>query len=146
MDPEAAIAGLEGALDQQLVVAGADPVVEEAARALMAALQASIKELTIELASAAAAEIQAQLPDYNVEVLMEEGEPRLSVRPIEAEEKVGPSEYEARVTVRLPDSLKELIEASAGDAGDSVNTWIVKALSSKTRPPRGSRVSGIYEL
>ena len=146
MDPEAAFTRLEGALDQQLVLAGSDAAVEEAARALMAALEPAIRELTVELAGAAAAEVQSQLPDYRVDVVMEEGEPRLAVRPVEPEEKYGPSDYEARVTVRLPDTLKELVESSATDSGDSVNTWIVKALSSKTRRSRGRNVSGTYEL
>jgi len=140
------VAKLEAAVEQQLVLSGSDPAVEAAARALLAVLEPSLKEVTTEMAEAAAAEVASQLPDHRVQVVLEEGDPYINVRPMETEERFGPSDYEARVTVRLPDSLKELVERAADGNGDSVNTWIVKALSSKTRRGRGNRVSGTYEI
>jgi predicted HicB family RNase H-like nuclease len=52
----------------------------------------------------------------------------------------------ARITLRLPDSLKGSLEAAAAREGVSVNTWIVKALarglSSVTVSRVGSRLTG----
>src|SRR6185437_5658424 len=36
--------------------------------------------------------------------------------------------YSARITLRLPESLKQRVESSAARDGASVNTWLVQAL------------------
>jgi len=41
-----------------------------------------------------------------------------------------------------------LIEESAGDAGDSVNSWVVKAVSSNVRVLKrssGTRITGTFD-
>ena len=52
----------------------------------------------------------------------------------------------ARITLRLPDSLKGSVEEAASREGVSVNTWIVKALarglSAAPTPRIGSRLTG----
>ncbi|MGH8875701.1 MAG: toxin-antitoxin system HicB family antitoxin, partial [Acidimicrobiia bacterium] len=57
-------------------------------------------------------------------------------------------DYEARLTLRLPTSLKELVEEAAGRGGDSINSWVVKTLMSKARTgrPPGRRVSGTFDI
>ena len=56
-----------------------------------------------------------------------------------------PSDYSARIALRLSDDLKESIEHLATDVGSSVNSWIVRSLERSVRtdsssaPPRGAR-------
>ena len=55
-----------------------------------------------------------------------------------------PSEYSARIALRLSDDLKENIESLATDVGASMNSWIVRTLERSVRdggtkaPSRGS--------
>jgi predicted HicB family RNase H-like nuclease len=50
--------------------------------------------------------------------------------------------FSARITLRLPESLKQRVESAAARDGASVNTWLVQALQRSVEPPRsmsGSR-------
>ena len=50
--------------------------------------------------------------------------------------------FSARITLRLPESLKQRVESSAAREGTSVNTWLVQALQravESRRPSTGSR-------
>jgi predicted HicB family RNase H-like nuclease len=51
----------------------------------------------------------------------------------------------ARITLRLPESLKRELEAAAAGEGVSLNAWLVRALSRSTAPPprrTGKRLTG----
>ncbi len=50
-------------------------------------------------------------------------------------------EFSARITLRLPESLKQRIESSAAREGASVNTYIVQALQRYVEPRRPSSTS-----
>jgi hypothetical protein len=143
-----AFSRLEAAVQQQLALSGVDSAVEEAAEVLLAALEPSLRIVVNEVVEEAAAELEAQVPDHHIEVVLDEGEPHLRARPVEREDRILTGEYEARLTLRLPLELKARVEEAAEYAGESVNTWIVKALSSKTKKGRspGNRVSGTFEL
>ena len=45
-------------------------------------------------------------------------------------------DFDARITLRLPPSLKDLIEDAAGMTGESVNAWVVEALGKRARGSR----------
>ncbi|MDP8958656.1 MAG: type II toxin-antitoxin system HicB family antitoxin [Actinomycetota bacterium] len=148
MDATTALARFEAAIINQLMVAGSDPAVESAAQSLLNALTPAARQLALEMADQAASEVAAQLPDHQVEVVLREGEPVLSVRPRGGEGLVaGGEDYEARITLRLPPSLKGLVEEAAGSSGDSVNTWVVKALSTMAgrRGRPGRRLRGTVQ-
>ena len=54
-----------------------------------------------------------------------------------------------RARYSVDDGIKELVEQAAGSTGDSVNGWVVKALSSMARTSAripGRRVTGTVEL
>lgn len=149
MNITAAVAALEQAVTQQVMIGGDDPGVEAATRAVLAAIEPAIKQISLDFAQQAAHEVGAQLSDHEVEVVLTDGEPALRVRALEIEgSEVTAGDYEARLTLRLPEVLKELVEESAGQSGDSVNTWVVKTLSSKARrrAERGGKVTGSFEL
>ena len=137
MDTHSATARFEAALSQQLALA-ADPAVEAAGAALRATLAPAARQLALELAEQAANEVGAQLHEQEVEVVLREGEPTLLVR--EAAPGPTPSvdeDLEARITLRLPPSLKARLEESAGEVGDSVNTFVLKALAARAARPKG---------
>ena len=62
--------------------------------------------------------------------------PRPSCRP----EPTPSEDLDARITLRVPPSLKSLVEDAAETAGASVNTWVLDALSAN--PQTSHRVTG----
>ncbi len=80
MDTTMAMTRLEGAIQQQVIVAGGDPEVESAARAILAALEPAVRQMAYDLAEQAAAEMTAQLPGHQIDVVLVAGEPTLRVR------------------------------------------------------------------
>ena len=82
----------------------------------------------------AALEVSAQLPEGHIEVRLVGQDPAL----VYVGEEAAPPEpaaddgLTARITLRLPESLKASIEADAAREGISVNSLIVRALSRGT--------------
>jgi len=65
-----------------------------------------------------------------------EGDQIRMTRVVAAEPDVAaptPSDYSARIALRLSDGLKEDIENLATDVGSSVNSWIVRTLERSVR-------------
>ncbi len=147
MDTQTALARFEAAVATQVAASGGDPTLEAAAQALLGALGPAARQLALELAEQAATEVAAQLPDHEVDVVLRDGEPALAVREPQAAPAAHDEDYEARITLRLPPSLKTVVEESAGTTGDSVNTWVVKALSSMAGRParRGRQLRGTVQ-
>jgi hypothetical protein len=149
MDTTMAMARLTGAVEHQVLVAGGDPEVEAASRALLSALEPAVRQLAYDLAEQAAAEVASQLPSHEVDVVLSAGEPTLRVRGVEAAETPQAGEsLDARITLRLPPTLKELVESAAEERGESINTWLVKTLSSRAGEGsrrRSRRVTGTIE-
>jgi hypothetical protein len=148
MDTHSAAARFEAALSQQLAMAG-DPAVEAAGKALQATLAPATRQLAMELAEQAASEVAAQLPEHEVDVVLRDGEPSVVVRaPAERTTHAADEDLQARITLRLPPSLKAMIEESAGDVGDSVNTFVLKTLSARAARAAaggGRRVQGTVQ-
>ncbi|HSM02535.1 MAG TPA: hypothetical protein VK960_08890 [Acidimicrobiia bacterium] len=149
MDTSMAMARLQGAIEQQVLVAGGDPEVEAAARVLLTALEPAMRQLAFDLAEQAAAEVSGQLAGYDVHVALDAGEPTIRVRRVEAEEAAAAGEsLDARITLRLPPTLKELVESAAEERGESVNSWLLKTLSvtaDARRRGRSRKVEGTIE-
>jgi hypothetical protein len=141
---------LRGELSSITRFAGED--VARAAELLTEALDSSVRLTLLDVLSAAAADITARLGDTAVEVRLADGEPTFVVMtaPPEAEypepAQAAGADTEpgtARLTLRLPDSLKTRIEAAAARDGVSVNTWLVRAASrSLDNPGRGGQTAG----
>jgi len=149
MDTSVAISRFQAMVEQQFLLAGSDPALEAAGRALLTAAGPAVRSLALDLAEQAAAEVRAQLPGQRVEVILEEGEPVLRVRAEEAPPAAAAPEEaaDARVTLRLTPRLKEALEEAAAYSGESLNAWLVKTLSAQRarRHPRGQRVEGTIE-
>lgn len=147
MDTTMAVTRLEGAIRQQVVIAGGDPEVEAAAESILASLEPALRQMAYDLAEQAAAEVGAQLPAYVVDVVLSGGEPSLRVRSDETETQAAGDSMDARITLRLSPSLKEAIESAADTRGESVNSWLVRTLSIRAGEGRrrSRQVSGTIE-
>jgi HicB family len=115
--------------DVAAVAALGDEHAARAAQLLGVALESSFARRLLEALTEASLELADQLDGVRIEVRLAGGEPQLVAVP---EEPVsGPTDEaaSARITLRLPESLKARIEDAAAREGVSVNTWIVQALT-----------------
>lgn len=157
---------------QAAAEAGSDEA-RSAADRMLPALEPAVRLVLMEALSQAAAEITAELDTGVVEVRLRGRDPELVVTPHPASAHAQPAgapapppEDEAddgataRLTLRLPESVKTRAEELAGRSGYSLNSWIVGVLKSATSPlgmnlnvdlsgmpfldpyPRGRRMSG----
>jgi len=145
MDTEGVVNEIEAAVSAQLLVAGDDPSVELAASAFLTALRPAIKLGATRLAEQAGAEVAAQLPEYNVAVVVADGEPALQIRLDATGRAFAAEELDARLTLRLPPTLKGDIEDAAGETGESVNAYVIKALSSRSVRKHRKHMSGTLD-
>jgi hypothetical protein len=117
----------------QLRLAGADPEVDAAGEGILEALEPALRQAGLALAEQAALEVSSQLPDRTVDVVLADGQPSLVVRASEEPVAINTDDLGARITVRLPEGLKDDLEKAAQDIGDSVNTYVVRSLSGTAR-------------
>lgn len=133
----------------QAQLAMADSAVADSARAFMDVFRPTVRTALLEAVQHAAAEVSAQLGDRRVDVRLVDGDPELVVAGAEPGDQ-DPSlddQMEARITLRLPEALKGIVEDAASSAGDSVNSWVVDALRSNVRRrSSGTRIDETFEL
>ncbi|GAA4621466.1 hypothetical protein GCM10023196_009760 [Actinoallomurus vinaceus] len=162
-------------LRQELAVAaetGGDEARELAER-LTAPLQSAVRLVLLEALSAAAEEITRELAPGSVDVRLRRGEPEFVVETpaTGAEEETAgatapevepapPVSYGAkdgtvsRISLRLPEELKNRAEQAADREGLSVNAWLVRTVAEavertdreqdvrRRTAPRGNRYTG----
>src|SRR6266571_1903382 len=128
------VAAYVEALQQDLAnVAGiGDEAVAEAARRIAAALESSLRLRLTDALGEAAAELTNQLPDGHVEVRVSAGAPPPS----------GLEDLTARITLRLPETLKTIVDAAAQEAGVSANTWLLQQITRSADPKRRNQPGG----
>lgn len=117
--------------DLARVAALGDETTARAADLLAVALESSLARRLQDALTEAALELSSQLPNGHVEVRLVAGEPELVYVDDPGPERADPTDeaYTARITLRLPESLKSRIETTAAASGVSVNTWLVRALT-----------------
>lgn len=136
---------------RQDLLAAAQAAGDEArttAERLSYALDPAARLAIMEAVSQAAAEITAELPSGGVDVRLAGRDLEFSVHitpaPMPAAAPVSrtettdePDDEEdgtiARITLRIPESLKTRAEESAARSGSSLNTWLVNTIRSATR-------------
>ena len=140
----------------RLAAVGGDEVAE-AARRLSEALDSAIRLRLVDVLSEAALELSDKIDSGHVEVRLAGREPELvfiAAAPAESPPPPAEDGMSARITLRLPESLKAQIESAAAREGVSVNTWLVRALAravdigfgGRGRPPRpGRRMTGFAQ-
>lgn len=121
-----------------------------AAERLALALDPAMRLALMDALSQAAAEITSELPAGSVDVRLRGREPELVVdvpnvpsppappAPPAAPGAAGAEEDEedgtvARITLRIPESLKTKAEEMATRSGQSLNTWLVATIRNATR-------------
>ena len=139
------VAAYVEALQQDLAnVAGiGDEAVAEAARRIAAALESSLRLRLTDALGEAAAELTNQLSDGHVEVRVSAGEPELVYVPDPgAPPPSGLEDLTARITLRLPETLKTIVDAAAQEAGVSANTWLLQQITRSADPKRRNQPGG----
>src|SRR6266542_3731319 len=130
--PRMNVAAYVEALQQDLAnVAGVgDEAISEAARRIAAALESSLRLRLMDALGEAAAEAE-------LVYVAEPGAPPPS----------GLEDLTARITLRLPETLKGIVDAAAQEAGVSANTWLLQQITRSADPkrrhhPGGRRMTG----
>jgi hypothetical protein len=117
------------------VAAVGDESTARAAELLAVALESSLGRRLQEALGEAALELSSQLDSGRVEVRIAGGDPELVlVRENGAAAEPADEAFTARITLRLPESLKARLEAAASREGVSVNTWLVHMLHHAAEP------------
>jgi hypothetical protein len=118
------------------------------ARRLGDALGSSLRLRVIDLLGQAALELSSKLPAGHIEVRLAGQEPELIFvddAPADSAASAG-EELSARITLRLPESLKASVERAADREGISTNAWLIRAIARATesRPAQvtGKRLTG----
>jgi hypothetical protein len=140
------VEALQSDLDQ--IAAVGDDATSRAAKRLSAAIRAAASLRILGAINEAALEVSAQIPGGHVDVRFADNEAVLVYS--ESEHRSGTSSDDdpstARISLRLPQSLKEAIEDSAARESLSVNAWLVRALTkavaTRGRRGPGSRLTG----
>src|SRR5581483_8265482 len=117
------------------------------ARRLGETLGASLRLRVFDLLTQAALEISSRLPSGHVEVRLAGQEPELVFVEDAAEGRAtAGEELCARITLRLPDSLRAAVERAAAREGVSTTAWLVRAIARapEARPAKagGKRLTG----
>jgi hypothetical protein len=126
------------------------PEAKAAAERLALALDPAVRLALMDALSQAAAEITSELPAGQIDVRLRGREPEFVVdvptvpmqaaapappappSPEEIEEAEG-DDAVARITLRIPESVKYKAEELAAKGGHSLNSWIVNAIRGATR-------------
>jgi HicB family len=133
------IDGLIQALREDLVRVAAvgDETTSRAANLLSVAIEASLGRRIQDVLAEAALELNDQLEAAHVEVRIAGHDLQLVlVREDGTTPEPVDEAFSARITLRLPESLKQRVESSAARDGASVNTWLVQALQRAVEPRR----------
>lgn len=128
------------------LVAAADSGSDEtraAAERLALALDPATRLALMEAISQAAAEITAEMPTGSVDVRLSGREldfvvesplpaPEPAAAPVGAAEELDEDGAVARITLRIPESVKVRAEELAARGGHSLNTWLVNVVRAAT--------------
>ena len=124
------------------VAALGDESTSRAAELLSAAIESSLARRIQDVLSEAALELNDQLESSHVELRVSGHDLQLVlVREDGTVPEQADEAFSARITLRLPESLKQRVESAAAREGGSVNTWLVQALQRSVEPRRPSSLS-----
>jgi HicB family len=132
--------------DIEAAAALGGPDLKEAAALLAGALEASLQLRILDLLNEAALDLSGQIGSGHVEVRLSGREVQLVFSADHADAPASEDDLTARITLRLPERLKELAEAAAAREGISVNAWLVRTIArSVERRPTGQRLRGFAQ-
>src|SRR5207248_10290164 len=99
----------------------------QVARRIGEALSSSLRLKLFDLLSQAAVELSSKLPSGHIEVRLAGQEPELVFvdSPGDPAGSTAGEEFSARISLRLPESLKTAAEKASAREGISTNAWLV---------------------
>ena len=113
---------------RELAEIGGEELVQATQR-LAGAIKQSATLRLIDALTQIALDLSSQLPNGHVEIRLAGQDPQLVYVEEEPSDPVaGDDALAARITLRLPESLKSSVETAAESEGVSVNAWLVRAL------------------
>jgi hypothetical protein len=124
------LASLRADLAAAAAVGGED--IARAATLIGDAVEPALRLVLLDLLAEAAEDLTTQLGGATVELRLRGREPELVATAgpsAAAPEPEGTEEGTARLTLRLPETLKARAEAAATAEGQSVNSWLVRAVA-----------------
>lgn len=138
--------------------AGGDDARDLAER-LTAPLESATRLALLDALSEAAAEITRDLAPGSVDLRLRNREPSFVVTPAPADPwtdqpaaapqpapapapAAGEDEATVRISLRLPEHLKNRIEQAAANSGVSINTWLIRAASAAADGDNGRITTG----
>jgi hypothetical protein len=133
--------GIIQALREDLVRVAAlgDENTSRAAELLAVAIESSLGRRVQDALAEAALELNDQLDSSHVELRVAGHDLQLVlVREDGTVPEQADEAFSARITLRLPESLKQRVESAAAREGASVNTWLVQALQRSVESRRSS--------
>ena len=121
------------------VAALGDENTSRAAELLSVAIESSLGRRIQDALAEAALELNDQLESAHVELRIAGHDLQLVlVREDGTVPEPADEAFSARITLRLPESLKQRVESAAAREGASVNTWLVQALQRAVETRRSS--------
>jgi hypothetical protein len=122
--------------DLARIAAVGDESTARAAELLAGALESALGRRLLEALGEAALELSGQLEEGRVEVRFAGSDPELVLVRDEGATPAEPADeaFAARISLRLPESLKARLESAAARDGVSVNTWLVQVLARAAEP------------
>jgi hypothetical protein len=138
--------GLSEDLKRSAAVGGDE--IRQAAEMLVDALGPAVRLRILDALEQASEELTASFPGAQVEMHLQGRDPVLTLSlgrgpGTGSHEDVGGGSAgdaeTARLTLRLPEGLKNQVERAATNAGVSINTWLVDAAAQALRLPPASR-------
>ena len=132
-------------------IAGSDEATLAVGERLARALEPSLHLRLLDALGQASQELSEQLPSGRIEVRLSGQDVHLSYSGDEATVVPTPEEEggSARVTLRLPESVKVRVEQQANREGVSVNAWLVRTitrgLDQQQRRRVGNRITGMAQ-
>jgi hypothetical protein len=136
------------------ILAGSDEASQVAAERISRGLESPLHLRLLDVLGEAALELSEQLPGGHVDVRLAGRDVRLVFVPEEAVAAPPAAEDEAgtaRLTLRMPETMKASVESAAGSEGLSTNAWLVRAVRNELGRGRGrtrrvgSRVTGFAQ-
>ncbi|MCV2488438.1 hypothetical protein OF117_03605 [Geodermatophilus sp. YIM 151500] len=135
-----------GELREALAAAAAagTPQAQETARLLADAMGPAVRLVLIDALSEMAAQVTAALDGPTVDVRVRGGDPEVVVTPaphgpVPDEDPAASTDDDSpvvRISLRLPDFLKDRAEQAAAGAGTSLNAWLGRAVADALRAER----------
>jgi Arc-like DNA binding domain len=141
MDLSPYVNSLQTDLERSVAAAGADA--QRLGGLLAGALEPAARLAIMDALSAAAAEISGAVHGVRIELRLTGRNPDIVVTSEDTATTTPDDGSEtSRITLRLPEGLKNRVEDRAAREGVSVNSWLVRAVRQASETGRGRETTG----